>query len=160
MSEPIAEKPVPRRGIFGWMMFDWAAQPFFTVVITFIFGPYFVSQLAKDPDLGQAWWGYAITASGFIIAIMSPVLGSIADAVGPRKPWIAAFAVVKIAALISLWWAAPGSSLFFPFLLIVLASVAAEFSIVFNDSMMPRLVKPENVGLIGKEKIGACETLS
>jgi MFS transporter, UMF1 family len=148
MSEPIAETRVPRRGIFGWMMFDWAAQPFFTVVITFIFGPYFVSQMASDPDLGQAWWGYAITASGFIIAIMSPVLGSIADAVGPRKPWIAVFAVIKICALISLWWAAPGSSLFFPFLMVVLASVAAEFSIVFNDSMMPRLVKPENVGRI------------
>ena len=148
MSEPIAETRVPRRGIFGWMMFDWAAQPFFTVVITFIFGPYFVSQMASDPDLGQAWWGYAITASGFIIAIMSPILGSIADAIGPRKPWIAVFAVVKIAALISLWWAAPGSHLFFPFLMVVLASVAAEFSIVFNDSMMPRLVKPENVGRI------------
>ncbi len=148
MSEPIAETRVPRRGIFGWMMFDWAAQPFFTVVITFIFGPYFVSQMASDPDLGQAWWGYAITASGFIIAIMSPVLGSIADAVGPRKPWIAVFAVIKIGALISLWWAAPGSHLFFPFLMVVLASVAAEFSIVFNDSMMPRLVKPENVGRI------------
>ena len=71
MSEPIAEKPVPRRGIFGWMMFDWAAQPFFTVVITFIFGPYFVSQLAKDPDLGQAWWGYAITASGFMLLMLT-----------------------------------------------------------------------------------------
>lgn len=143
------ERPaVARRGIFGWMLFDWAAQPFFTVVITFIFGPYFVSQLASDPDIGQAWWGYAITASGFIIAILSPVLGSIADAVGPRKPWIAGFAAVQVAALAALWWAAPGSPLFFPFLMIVLASVAAEFSIVFNDSMMPRLVSVANVGRI------------
>ncbi|PWW00572.1 UMF1 family MFS transporter [Hoeflea marina] len=139
---------VRRRGIFGWMMFDWAAQPFFTVVLTFIFGPYFVSQLSADPDLGQAWWGYAVTASGFIIAIMSPVLGSIADATGPRKPWIAVFAVVKIGALVSLWWAAPGSPLVFPFLMIVLASVAAEFSIVFNDSMMPRLVSHDDVGRV------------
>jgi len=138
----------PRRGIFGWMMFDWAAQPFFTVVITFIFGPYFVSQLAANPDMGQAWWGYAVAISGFIIAIMSPVLGSIADAVGPRKPWIAAFAVIKIGALFSLWLAAPGSSLFYPALMIVLASVSAEFSIVFNDSMMPRLVAPKDVGRI------------
>lgn len=139
---------VRRRGIFGWMMFDWAAQPFFTVVLTFIFGPYFVSQLSADPNLGQAWWGYAVTASGFIIAIMSPVLGSIADATGPRKPWIAVFAVVKIGALVSLWWAAPGSPLLFAFVMIVLASVAAEFSIVFNDSMMPRLVSNEDVGRV------------
>ena len=150
MSETAAatEGKVPRRGIAGWMMFDWAAQPFFTVVITFIFGPYFVSQLATDPDLGQAWWGYAVAVSGLIIAILSPVLGSIADVIGPRKPWIASFAVVKVLALIGLWWAAPGTPLIYPFVLIVLASIAAEFSIVFNDSMMPRLVGPDSVGRI------------
>ncbi len=38
------------------MLFDLAAQPFFTVVITFIFGPYFVSGLTGDPALGQAAW--------------------------------------------------------------------------------------------------------
>ena len=63
MSEPIAETRVPRRGIFGWMMFDWAAQPFFTVVITFIFGPYFVSQMASDPDLGVGTGGKLVTGS-------------------------------------------------------------------------------------------------
>jgi UMF1 family MFS transporter len=79
----------PRRGIWGWMLFDWAAQPFFTVVTTFIFGPYFVSRMASDPAAGQAAWGYGIAAAGFVIAILSPVLGSIADQTGPRKPWIA-----------------------------------------------------------------------
>jgi len=42
------------RGIWGWMFFDWAAQPFFTVVTTFIFGPYVVSRMAADPAMGQA----------------------------------------------------------------------------------------------------------
>ena len=88
--------PVPRRGVWGWMLFDWAAQPFFTVVTTFIFGPYFVSRMASDPAVGQAAWGYGIAAAGFVIAILSPVLGSIADQTGPRKPWIGFFAVIQI----------------------------------------------------------------
>src|SRR3982751_6326918 len=74
------------RGIWGWMFFDWAAQPFFTVVTTFIFGPYFVSRMASDPAVGQAAWGYGIAAGGFVIAFLSPVLGSVADQTGPRKP--------------------------------------------------------------------------
>lgn len=137
---------VPRRGIYGWMAFDWAAQPFFTVVITFVFGPYFVSQLADDPARGQAWWGYAVALSGLIIAILSPVFGAIADATGSRKRWIAAFALVKIAALCCLWFAAPGSPLVFAFAMIVIASAAAEFSIVFNDAMMPRLMRADEIG--------------
>jgi UMF1 family MFS transporter len=138
----------PRRGIWGWMLFDWAAQPFFTVVTTFIFGPYFISRVASDPAAGQAAWGYAVAISGLFIAILSPVLGSIADQTGRKKPWIMAFAVVKIVSLSMLWFAAPGSSMAGILVFFCLASVAAEFSIVFNDSMMPRLVPKDEIGRV------------
>jgi UMF1 family MFS transporter len=140
--------PAPRRGVWGWMFFDWAAQPFFTVVTTFIFGPYFVSRVAGDAATGQAAWGYGIAAAGFVIAILSPILGSIADQTGPRKPWIAFFAGIKIVSLSLLWFAEPGSPLIWPLVFFGLASVAAEFSIVFNDSMMPRLVSKDDIGRI------------
>ena len=140
-----------RSGIRSWMLFDWAAQPFFTVVITFIFGPYFVSRLATDLVEGQAAWAYTITISGVVIAVMAPVLGAIADACGPRKPWIACFAAIKIIALTLLWFASPGSDLWLPMLCVVVATVAAEFSIVFNDSMMPRLLSPAEVGRVSNQ---------
>jgi MFS transporter, UMF1 family len=136
------------RGILGWMFFDWAAQPFFSVVTTFIFGPYFVSRMAPNSAEGQAAWGYAIAAAGLAIALLSPVLGAVADQTGRRKPWIAAFAVVKIACLSLLWFAAPGSPLLPILLAFSLASVAAEFSIVFNDSMMPHLLGSHEVGRV------------
>jgi UMF1 family MFS transporter len=144
----IAAGAVPRRGIWGWMLFDWAAQPFFTVVTTFIFGPYFISRMASDPAAGQAAWGYAVAAAGFVIAILSPVLGSIADQTGRKKPWIMFFAAIKITSLIMLWYAAPGSSMFGVLVFFCLATIAAEFSIVFNDSMMPRLIPAEQIGRI------------
>lgn len=142
------EVSTSRRGIWGWMLFDWAAQPFFTVVTTFIFGPYVVSRMASDHAAGQTAWAYGIAAAGFVIAILSPVLGAIADQTGPRKPWIAFFAVIKIVALTLLWHAEPGSSLIPVIAVFSLASIAAEFSIVFNDSMMPRLVAKDEIGKI------------
>ncbi|CDZ72529.1 Vacuole effluxer Atg22-like protein [Neorhizobium galegae bv. orientalis] len=137
-----------RRGILGWMFFDWAAQPFFTVVTTFIFGPYFVARLTEDPVSAQAAWSNMATISSLVIAVFSPVLGSIADQAGPRKPWIAFFAVIKIACVSALWFAAPGSPIIWPMIFMIFASIAAEFSTVFNDSMMPRLVSKEDVGRI------------
>ncbi|CAN7531609.1 MFS transporter [Rhizobium sp. LjRoot258] len=142
------------KGIWGWMLFDWAAQPFFTVVTTFIFGPYFVSRLTADPVSAQAMWSNMATISSVIIAILSPVLGSIADQSGARKPWIAFFAVIKIASLFGLWFAAPGSPLIYPVTFMILASIAAEFSIVFNDSMMPRLVSKDEVGKLSNTAWG------
>jgi UMF1 family MFS transporter len=141
-------RPASRRGVWGWMLFDWAAQPFFTVVTTFIFGPYFVSRMVADPASGQAAWGYGIAAAGFVIAILSPVLGSIADQTGPRKPWIGFFAVIQIAGLSLLWFAAPGANIVLILAFFSLASVAAEFSIVFNDSMLPRLVARSDIGRV------------
>ncbi|MEL4071280.1 MFS transporter [Ochrobactrum sp. GPK 3] len=137
-----------RRGIWGWMLFDWAAQPFFTVVTTFVFGPYFISRMAANPEAGQVAWGYGIAAAGFVIAILSPVLGAVSDRTGARKPWIGFFAVLKIVSLSLLWFAAPGASLFWVLLAFAIASIAAEFSIVFNDSMMPRLVPHADIGRI------------
>ncbi|MEM1364821.1 MAG: MFS transporter, partial [Pseudomonadota bacterium] len=119
------QDPSTKRGVFGWMMFDFAAQPFFTVITTFIFGPYFVNRLAENPETGQAVWGYTLAAAGIFVGLLSPVLGSIADVTGPRKPWIAGFAIVKILSLIALWWMVPGTSLFWPAMFMVMATIAA-----------------------------------
>jgi UMF1 family MFS transporter len=148
MVENSGKSKTGRLGIFGWMSFDWAAQPFFTVVTTFIFGPYFVSRLAEDPATGQAVWAYAIAVAGIIIAILSPILGSISDQTGPRKPWIGFFAVIQIFSMAMLWFAAPGSNLIWVAMFFVLATIAAEFSIVFNDSMLPRLVDNKSIGKV------------
>lgn len=139
---------IPRRGIYGWMMFDWAAQPFFTVVTTFIFGPYFVAHFAGDAATGQALWGYAAAFSGILIAVLSPVLGSIADQTGPRKPWIGVFAIFQIIGCFMLWYAAPGANPYMILAYFIIATLCAEFSIVFNDSMMPRLVTKAQIGRV------------
>lgn len=153
MSDDAPAK-VPARGIWGWMFFDWAAQPFFTVVTTFIFGPYFVSRLTADPVTAQATWSNMATISSIIIAVLSPVLGAIADQSGARKPWIGFFAAIKIASLFCLWFAAPGSPVIYPVVFMILASISAEFSIVFNDSMMPRLVPKAEVGKLSNSAWG------
>jgi UMF1 family MFS transporter len=129
-------------------MFDWAAQPFYTLVLTFLFAPYFASTFIGDAAWGQELWGYTTAAAGAIVALLSPVLGAIADASGKRKPWIAASSLFFIAGLCTLWLAAPGqTSQLVPVLAgIIVASVAAEIAGVFTNAMMPGLVPPNQLG--------------
>ena len=137
-----------RPAILGWLLFDWACQPFFTLVTTFVFAPYFASALASDPVSGQSLWGYATAAAGLVLACLSPVLGSIADATGPKKPWIASCGLVLVIASFALWYAAPGQSYAIPIALIGFAfgTVAVEVAAVFNNAMIPHLVPPERYG--------------
>src|SRR5688500_7039205 len=97
-----------RPALFGWIMFDWAAQPYFTLITTFVYAPYFASAIASDPAEGQALWGFAKSAAGLTIAVGSPILGAIADAAGPRKPWIAGFGALLVVSASLLWFGVPG----------------------------------------------------
>lgn len=137
-----------KKGIWGWMLFDFAAQPFFTVVTTFIFAPYVTKRMVEDSVAGQSSWAFSIAIAGIFIGILSPILGSIADTGGSRKSWIGFFAIIKILALSLLWFSAPGSELIWVLTLFIIATVAAEFSIIFNDSMMPYIIKPEDTGRV------------
>lgn len=141
------ETRATRSGIFGWMLFDWAQQPYHTLIVTFVFAPYFASAVAPDPARGQELWGYAAGTGGLIIALMSPVLGAIADATGPRKPWVLGFSVLGVAGCWLLWYAVPGTTgLALVMLALVMSLVGMEFAAVFTNSMMPYLVPRAELG--------------
>jgi MFS transporter, UMF1 family len=139
----------PRRAaVISWIFFDWAAQPYFTLITTFVFAPYFATHVAKDPASGQALWGFATAAAGLMIALMSPVLGAIADASGRRKPWIAAFGALLVIGSCAMWLGKPGDPSVIPPLLFAyaIATIGVEFATVFNNAMMPSLVPPNQIG--------------
>ncbi|GGF81277.1 MFS transporter [Azorhizobium oxalatiphilum] len=147
--EPLSTRPpASRRAVIGWVLFDPACQPFFSVVTTFIFGPYFVSAVMHDPAQGQAAWGFATGLAGLVIALASPVLGAIADAGGRRKPWIAVCGVMLTLGSAALWFALPGDESRAPLILaaFALATIGAECAVTFNNAMMPGLVPPERLG--------------
>lgn len=138
----------PRAAVISWIFFDWAAQPYFTLITTFVFAPYFAAHVAPDPASGQALWGFATAAAGFVIALLSPVLGAIADATGRRKPWIAAFGAMLVIGSALMWIGRPHApELMTPLLIAyVIATIGVEFATVFNNAMMPTLVPPERIG--------------
>jgi MFS transporter, UMF1 family len=137
-----------RVAVVSWIFFDWAAQPYFTLITTFVFAPYFATHVAADPASGQSLWGFATAASGLLIALMSPILGAVADASGRRKPWIAAFGALLVIGSSLMWFGKPGDLGVIPPLLLAygIATVGVEFATVFNNAMMPTLVPPDRIG--------------
>ncbi|MBP7669998.1 MAG: MFS transporter [Ferrovibrio sp.] len=149
-TPPLAVAPgyAPWRARFSWAMFDWANQPYFTVITTFIFVPYFTSQVVGNSVQGQSLWAFTQAAAGAIVALGAPFLGAIADAGGRRKPWLLAFQTLLGLACFALWLAQPGKPevLWLVLVALALANISAEYSIVFNNALLPGLVPPERMG--------------
>jgi UMF1 family MFS transporter len=137
--------------LFGWMAFDWASQPFYTLVTTFLFSTYFANAFIGDATAGQALWGYILAAAGVVVALTSPIIGAIADAQGRLKRWIAVFSIVFVAAQLLLWFAPPNAAAAEIWLIafaMILATVAAEYATVFNNALLPAVAGQGNLGRV------------
>jgi UMF1 family MFS transporter len=141
----------PGRRIFGWMMFDWATQPFYTLVLTFVFGPYLAATAADLyavqglPDdaaraQAQAVWSRTQAIAGLAVALTAPLLGALADGSGRRAGWVAVLSVPYLAATAGLWVLAPdGDGLLAALVLFAVALIAAEFATVLTNAILPEL---------------------
>lgn len=150
----------PRKRIFGWMMFDWASQPYATLLLTFIFGPYFTAIVAENLMAGglgeeaadaraQSLWSLGQTVAGLIVAFSAPFLGAIADASGRRMPWIWLFSGLYVLGAAALWWTYPDASTA-PLMLVAfgIGFIGLEFTTIFTNALLPDLGARDEVGAI------------
>ena len=111
---PLLPAALDRRAIAAWCVYDWANSAFPAVITTFVFATYFTQAVAPDPVTGTTMWGHALAGAGFVIAVLSPVLGSIADYTGRQKLWLAIFTALTAAAIAALWFVKPSPGIFPP----------------------------------------------
>ncbi|MFZ3582612.1 MFS transporter [Loktanella sp. DJP18] len=151
---------VSKRRIWGWMAFDWASQPYYTLGLTFVFGPYFalvatnafmadgMEKLAADAQ-AQSIWSAGQTIAGLLIAITAPFLGAFADNSGRKMPWIAGFSVIYIIASWALWGLEPsGAGLMWTLVIFYVGFFAAESALNFVNAILPSLGTEKEIGRI------------
>ena len=146
-SAPTERKPAARRAIASWCLFDWSSMPFHSVITTFVFAVYFSQSVYGDRTAGSAAWAFVAGAAGLVIALVSPVVGAIADFGGRRKLWLAAFTLLNLIPVAFLWYVKPDKSYVdLALVLVALASIGSEISLVFYNAMLPDLVPAKRLG--------------
>ncbi len=149
-----------RRRIWGWWFFDWASQPFATLLMTFIF-PVYYAQIARQhyvsqglsPEAAgaaaQALWGYGLGICGIIIAGLAPVLGAIADNTGRRLIWVWIFSALYVVGSWGLWFLIPDQpNLYLAILSFGIGLIGMEFATIFTNALLPGLAPHQEIGRI------------
>jgi UMF1 family MFS transporter len=155
-----------RKAIWGWFFYDWAGQPFHTLLMTFVFGPYFAivaSQyylaLGLEENLADAKaqivWSSCLTITGLIIGFGGPILGALADTTGRRLPWIKSFSVIYVVTAFALWFTLPdGSNMWLMLSVFGICFIAAEYTYIFTNAQLPSLGNIDEIGKISGSGFG------
>ena len=143
-----------------WILYDVGNSAFILLVSTII--PIYFNSLASGAGLSEvdylAFWGYAASVSTIAVALIGPVLGTVADTKGFKKPLFAVSLLAGAAGCVLL--AFPSG--WFSFLAVfVAAKIGYNTSLIFYDSMLVDVTTPKRLDQVSSQGyawgyIGSC----
>ena len=137
-----------KRTIFSWSIYDFANQPFTTITVTFIYSTFFASTIfLGTEEAGVSAWGKAITISSILIALLSPIMGAIADMGGYRKLFLVFWTWVCIIFSFLLYLPQQGD-VFSALLFFCIANIGFEMGGVFLNAYLPEIAPKHKIGRI------------
>jgi UMF1 family MFS transporter len=133
--------------IFIWTLFDFANTSYSIVVVTFLYAVYFKQTVAEAKPVGDFYWSIATSISMLVTAIISPVLGAIADYSTGKKRFLLFFTLLCIFSTAMLYFVNQGNILL-GILLFIFANIGFEAGLVFYDAFLPEITSPKNYGRV------------
>ena len=137
-----------KKTIFSWSIYDFANQPFTTIIITFIYSTFFASTIfIGSEEAGVSAWGKAITVSSLIVAFLSPIMGAVADKGGYRKFFLIFWTWICIIFSYLLYYPLQGD-VFNALLFFCIANIGFEMGGVFLNAYLPEIAPHNKIGRI------------
>jgi UMF1 family MFS transporter len=134
-------------GVFIWTLFDFANTSYSIVVVTFLYAVYFKQTVVDGKAVGDLYWSIGTSVSMLITALISPVLGAIADYSAGKKRFLLFFTLACIISTCLLFFVNRGD-VFLGLTLFIIANVGFEAGLVFYDSFLPEITAPKNFGRV------------
>ena len=136
-----------RKKVLSWSLYDFANQPFTTIIVTFVYGAFFTKYIVNDEHIGTLLWTIAISVTAIVVSILSPILGALADSGGYRKFFLMIFTWICSVFSILLYFPESGD-VYLALSIFVIANISFEMGCVFSNSYLPDLSQKENIGKI------------
>lgn len=143
---PEVNEQIYKKRIWAWTMYDWANSAFATTILAAILPVYF-SQVAganlPSATIATAYWSAGLSVSLLIIAILSPILGTISDVMRGKKRFLAIFAGVGILSTALLVLVSTGDWILASILGII-GRIGFNGANTFYDALLPHVAKEED----------------
>ncbi len=138
-----------QRSMFSWALWDWAEQPYPTLMQTFIFPVYLTGTVAAGIKNADQMLGWATAIAGILLALIAPVLGRRSDQNGRRKFWLLVNTGILIVVTASAFFVEPKPEYFlFGLVLYGIGSVIQESAFINYYAMLKGVTNERNIGKV------------
>ncbi len=141
--EQSSEDKIYKRTVHAWTMYDWANSAFATTIMGAILPTYFATYIARGASVPI--WGNAVAIGSLIAALMSPLLGGIADFKASKKLFLGLFAALGVVSTALLFFITSPEQQTLCIVLYILGTIGFAGSLVFYDALLPHVAKPEDI---------------
>jgi len=131
------------KAIRAWTMYDWANSAFATTIMASILPNYFTLYIATDAAL--TLWGFTVAIGSLIAAVISPVLGAIADFRGSKKTFMAFFVALGVISTAFMYLVDTPDDWLLCSILYILGTIGFAGSLVFYDALLPHIANDDEI---------------
>ena len=136
-----------KRTVFSWSIYDFANQPFTTLIVTFVYGTFFTQVIAENEIVGTLLWSRGIAITAIAVALLSPIMGAVADQGGYRKLYLIFWTWVSIIGTLLLWYPQEGQ-IIFALTAFIIGNIGFELGGVFCNAFLPDIAPREKIGRV------------
>ena len=136
-----------KKNILGWISYDFANSSFTTVIVTVVYSVYFKSVVVGKEGVGDSLWGLSVSLSMLIVALISPILGAIADYTRSKKKFLFVFCYVSVLFTGLLYFVRAGTVMW-GMLIFMIANIGYEGGNVFYNAFLPEITTKKNLGKV------------
>ena len=134
---------------WSWALWDWAEQPYPTIMQTFIFPVYLTSAVAAGVKNADQQLGWATAIAGLLLALMAPVMGRRSDQNGRRKLWLLINTAILVVVTGASFFIEPKPEYFvFGLVLYGIGSVIQESAFINYYAMLKGVTTEKNIGKV------------
>ena len=145
--QKIASDKAERRAWHAWYLYDFGNSAYAAVILLAVFSPYFKDVVVGNGAEGTRLWGIAVGIASILVALMSPVFGTIADFTKSKKKFLFVFTAISIVSTALLFFVRAGD-VFTGMLFFILAEIGYRGAQVFYDALLTDVSTPESVGSV------------
>ena len=146
MSITVSAPRSTRRERWAWYLYDFGNSAYAAVVLLAIYSAYFKEEVVGGAE-GSRFWGIAVGIAMLVVAVTSPVLGTIADFSGVKKRFLFFYTAMACLFTATLFFVQKGDVLI-GMLLFILAEIGYRSAQVFYNALLPEIASPEEMGRI------------